>query len=72
MSDAAAASEEGGLVEQPLDGERRRERGGRKEGKTKAKTQKKLSRAERRKQIKEEIQRLAQGNRRGVWEPRLW
>jgi hypothetical protein len=42
-----------------------------KEGGTK-KTQKKLSRAERRRQIKEEIQKLAQGNRRGIYQPRLW
>lgn len=36
------------------------------------KPQKKLSRAERRRKIKEEIQRLSQGDKKGIYQPRLW
>lgn len=52
------------------DGKEKESEGSKMEGKKQ--TQKKLGRAERRRQIKEEIQRLAQGDRRGVYQPRLW
>jgi hypothetical protein len=71
LDDAVEVLREGRPTDQPPDGGKRGDSGGRKkEGK--AKTQKKLGRAERRRQIKEEIQRLAQGNERGLYQPRLW
>lgn len=69
--DAVDVLREGKPVEQPPDSGRQEDgEGKKKEGKTKR--EKKLSPAERRRQIKEEIQRLAQGNERGIYQPRLW
>ncbi|KAB5560202.1 hypothetical protein GE09DRAFT_82328 [Coniochaeta sp. 2T2.1] len=54
------------------EGKKRESDSQKKEDKGKAKRPKKLSRAERRRQIKEELQKMSQGDRRGLWQPRLW
>lgn len=69
--DAVEVLRDRNLAEQPPNDRKAKDGGGGKEG-GKTKRQKKLSRAERRRQIKEEIQRLAQGNERGLYQPRLW
>ena len=46
--------------------------GQKKDDRGEGKRPKKLSRAERRRQIKEELQKMSQGDRRGLWQPRLW
>ncbi|OIW31102.1 hypothetical protein CONLIGDRAFT_631000 [Coniochaeta ligniaria NRRL 30616] len=72
LDDAVEVLREGrhGGESLPDDGEKERDGLKAEEGGTK--TQKKLGRAERRRRIKEEIQRLAQGDKRGVYQPRLW
>ncbi|KAB5562878.1 hypothetical protein GE09DRAFT_762953 [Coniochaeta sp. 2T2.1] len=54
------------------EGKKRESDSQKKDDKGKGKRPKKLSRAERRRQIKEELQKMSQGDRRGLWQPRLW
>lgn len=71
LDDAAEPLREGKDGEAPPPARDDKEADGqRRAGKTRK--QKKLSPAERRRQIKEELQRLAQGEKRGVYQPRLW